>query len=83
MRPARLLHVLLVSASLVPTPARAADSDVTVELAKRLLREGQDMKLAPLLELSAAYQALSHATADHEEAVAAFLDKRKPQFTER
>lgn len=49
-------------------------------LAKRLLREGQDMKLAPLLELSAAYQALAHHTADHEEAVAAFLDKRTPQF---
>lgn len=52
-----------------------------LRLTKRLLREGQDMKLAPLLELSAAYQALAHHTADHEEAVNAFLEKRKPSFT--
>jgi 1,4-dihydroxy-2-naphthoyl-CoA synthase len=25
-------------------------------------------------------QSLAHATADHKEAVAAFLDKRKPDF---
>jgi enoyl-CoA hydratase/carnithine racemase len=51
-------------------------------LAKRLLREGQDMKLAPLLELSAAYQALAQHTHDHREAVDAFLDKRSPTFTD-
>lgn len=44
-------------------------------LAKRLLREGQDMKLGPLLELSAAYQALAHHTDAHHEAVAAMLPK--------
>jgi enoyl-CoA hydratase/carnithine racemase len=38
------------------------------------------MKLGPLLELSAAYQALAHSSEDHEEAVAAFLEKRKPDF---
>jgi enoyl-CoA hydratase/carnithine racemase len=41
------------------------------------------MKLAPLLELSAAYQALAHHTEDHEEAVAAFLEKRAPNLTGR
>jgi len=41
------------------------------------------MKLGPLLELSAAYQALAHHSADHEEAVSAFLEKRKPSFTGR
>ena len=61
----------------------AANPGSAVRLAKRLLREGQDMKLQPLLELSAAYQALAHHTADHEEAVAAFLEKRKPNFTDR
>jgi enoyl-CoA hydratase/carnithine racemase len=30
---------------------------------------------------SAAAQALCHATADHREAVDAFLEKRKPRFT--
>jgi enoyl-CoA hydratase/carnithine racemase len=38
------------------------------------------MKLQPLLELSAAYQALAHHTPAHHEAVAAFLEKRPPQF---
>ena len=59
----------------------AANPGHATRLAKRLLREGQDMKLGPLLELSAAYQALAHHTKDHEEAVAAFVGKRKPEFT--
>jgi enoyl-CoA hydratase/carnithine racemase len=58
----------------------AANPGHATRLAKRLLREGQDMKLGPLLELSAAYQALAHSSEDHEEAVAAFLEKRKPDF---
>ena len=59
----------------------AANPGHATRLAKRLLREGQDMKLAPLLELSAAYQALAHHTADHDEAVAALLEQRAPKFT--
>lgn len=58
----------------------AANPGHATRMAKRLLREGQDMKLGPLLELSAAYQALAHYTQDHEEAIAAFLDKRQPEF---
>lgn len=54
----------------------AANPGPATRMAKRLLREGQDMKLGPLLELSAAYQALAHHTADHHEAVSAFLEKR-------
>jgi enoyl-CoA hydratase/carnithine racemase len=61
----------------------AANPGHALRLAKRLLREGQDMKLAPLLELSAAYQALAHHTADHDEAVNAFLEKRPPSFGDR
>lgn len=57
--------------------AIAANPGHATRLAKRLLREGQDMKLGPLLELSAAYQALAHHTADHQEAIAAFLEKRQ------
>lgn len=51
-----------------------------IRLTKRLLREGADMKLGPLLELSAAYQALAHHESDHLEAVAAFIDRREPHF---
>ena len=36
--------------------------------------------LDTLLEMSAAMQALTHATGDHREAVNAFLEKRKPDF---
>lgn len=53
----------------------------TVRMSKRLLREAQHARYADVLELSAAYQALSHETADHEEAVDAFLGKRSPAFT--
>jgi len=61
----------------------AANPGAALRLTKRLLREAQDMKLGPLLELSAAYQALAHHTEDHEEAVNAFLEKRKPSFGDR
>jgi len=59
-----------IAASIAANPGHAT------RMAKRLLREGQDMKLAPLLELSAAYQALAHHTADHAEALSAFIGKR-------
>lgn len=54
-----------------------------LRLSKRLLREGQHMRLDSLLELSAAYQSLAHHTEDHTEAVTAFLEKRPPNFTDR
>jgi len=52
-----------------------------LRLTKRLLREGQHMRLDSLLELSAAFQSIAHHTEDHSEAVNAFLEKRKPEFT--
>jgi len=58
----------------------AANPPHAVRLAKRLLREGMHSRLDTLLEMSAAYQALSHQTADHSEAVSAFLEKRDPVF---
>ena len=47
---------------------------------KRLLRESQHARLDTILDLSAAYQALAHHTADHTEAVAAMFEKRAPRF---
>lgn len=52
-----------------------------IRLAKRLLREAQHARLNDILELSAAFQALAHETADHKEAVEAFTAKRAPKFT--
>ena len=51
-----------------------------LRMTKRLLREGQRSTLESLLELSAGYQAIAHKTADHQEAVMAFVEKRKPVF---
>ncbi|CAM2755275.1 MULTISPECIES: crotonase/enoyl-CoA hydratase family protein [Pseudomonas] len=61
----------------------ASNPGHALRLCKRLLREGQHMRLDSLLELSAAYQALAHHTEDHQEAVAAFVDKRDPNYQDR
>jgi enoyl-CoA hydratase/carnithine racemase len=52
----------------------------SVRLTKRLLREAIHSRLDAVLELSAVFQAISHKTADHSEAVDAFLEKRTPRF---
>jgi len=52
-----------------------------VRLTKRLLREGLRASYDTILELSAVYQAVSHKTADHTEAVDAFLEKRAPRYS--
>lgn len=71
---------------LVPT-ARALAERVAVNppqalrMTKKLLREGQHQSLESLLELSASMQALAHHTQDHQEAVAAMLERRPPRFT--
>lgn len=58
----------------------AANPGPTLRLTKKLLREGQHLRLDSLLELSAAFQALAHKTPQHEEAVTAFIEKRRPRF---
>ncbi len=57
----------------------AANSGPALRLTKRLLREAQHVTLDTLLELSAAFQAMAHKTAQHEEAVVAFVEKRPPR----
>jgi len=59
----------------------AANPPRALRLTKKLLREAQHGRAHDVLELSAAYQAIAHETADHGEAVAAILDKRAPHFT--
>jgi enoyl-CoA hydratase/carnithine racemase len=58
----------------------AGNPRYAVRLTKRLLREAQHSSLNTVLEMSAAMQALVHATSDHEEAVTAMLEKREPRF---
>jgi 2-(1,2-epoxy-1,2-dihydrophenyl)acetyl-CoA isomerase len=52
-----------------------------LRLAKSLLRQGQTTTYQTVMEMSAAAQALMHHTKDHEEGVAAILEKRTPTFT--
>ena len=73
-------HDRLLSSAHELANAIASNPPHAVRLAKRLLREALHTRLDTLLEMSAAYQALSHQTNDHREAVAAFLEKRPPSF---
>jgi enoyl-CoA hydratase/carnithine racemase len=52
-------------------------------MTKRLLRQAQSSNLAAVLDMSAAMQALAHATADHDEALQAMLARRNPNFSGR
>jgi enoyl-CoA hydratase/carnithine racemase len=58
----------------------AANPPHAVRMTKRLLREGQTADLKNILELSAAMQSLAHNTRDNDEAITAFIEKRKPEF---
>ena len=61
----------------------AANPPHALRMAKRLLQLGREMAQLPLLEMAAQMQALAHTSADHSEAVTAFLEKRPARFTGR
>ena len=46
-----------------------------LRMAKRLLREAQHSRLETVLELSASFQALAHATSDHRDRIDAAVDR--------
>lgn len=80
-----LVSQVVPADDLLPAAGRLADEIAAnppqvTRMTKRLIREGMHMSLGSLLDLSAAYQALAHQTADHREAVSAFLEKRTPSF---
>ncbi len=82
---AGLVSRVVADADLLPT-ARALAERIAVNpphavrMTKRLLLEGRMLRMDSLLEMAAAMQSLVHATGDHREAVAAFLEKRPPVF---
>ena len=76
-------HETLLDAARALAGRIAANPPEVLRMTKRLLREGEHTRLATLLEMSAAYQALAHSTEDHREAVSAMLEKRPPHFTGR
>ncbi len=59
----------------------AANPPHALRMTKKLMREAQLARLDTVLELSAAYQALSHTTADHKEAIDAMFEKRAGVYT--
>ncbi|MDB5878771.1 MAG: enoyl-CoA hydratase, partial [Variovorax sp.] len=73
-------HEELMAAAMQLAARIAVNPGGVLRMTKRLLREGERSSLESLLELSAGYQAIAHMTADHREAVRAFVEKRKPQF---
>jgi enoyl-CoA hydratase/carnithine racemase len=55
----------------------AANPVHALRMSKRLLREGQHVRLETLLEMSAAFQAIAHHTPAHDEAIRNMLDKAR------
>ena len=58
----------------------AVNPGATLRMTKRLLRESETSNFDSLLEMSAGFQAIAHKSSQHEEAVMAFIEKRKPVF---
>ena len=59
----------------------AQQPPVALRMAKRLLRAGREERFEPLMEMSANLQGILQRTRDHDEALAAFFEKRPPEFT--
>ena len=53
----------------------ASNPGHSLRMAKRLLREGQHVSLQTLLEMSAAFQAISHHTEEHDQAIEKLLSR--------
>ncbi len=60
----------------------AANPPHAVRLTKQLMRASENASLDELLDKSAAFQAVCHAEPDHQEAVAAFFEKRPGVYRE-
>jgi enoyl-CoA hydratase/carnithine racemase len=65
-------------AKLVCTRAQAP-----VRMIKRAVYQQMDMELRAALDMTASHVAITRLTVDHEEALRAFVEKRRPDFTGR
>ena len=61
----------------------AINPGYALRMTKSLFRQSGQLTMEALLEMSAGMQAMAHGTADHKEAVTAFLEKRPARFTEK
>ena len=81
-----LVHALdadPVAAAVQRAEQLAANPPIAVQLAKAAMQRSWELPFDAALELAASYQGVAQNTADHDEAVAPFLDKRAPTFTGR
>lgn len=83
-----LLNELVEPEALMPRVAAlageiAAKPPQALRYAKRLLKIAQRTELPDFLDLCAVLQGVCHNSADHIEAVSAFLEKRAPRFEGR
>jgi len=76
-------HDSLMDEALAVAAQVAAQPPQALRMAKTMLRQGRDTTFDQMLEMSAAMQALAHLTEDHQEGVAAVLEKRPGDFTGR
>lgn len=74
-------HEQLLDAARAMAARITAHPSHALRLTKRLMREAMHSRLDTVLEMSAVFQALSHKTDDHREAVDAFLEKRPPNYS--
>lgn len=73
-------HDQLLAAANEMADRIAVNPGATLRMTKRLLRESETSNFDSLLEMSAGFQAIAHKSSQHEEAVMAFIEKRKPVF---
>ncbi len=80
-----LVHRVVAAEDLLPAATELARSiaqnpPLAVQLTKRAAYRAWDDGLEVALEQAASYQGMVQRTGDHKEAVAAFLERRKPTF---
>ena len=59
----------------------AKQPPMALRMARQLLRAGRQDRFESVMEMSANLQGILQRTADHDEALAAFFEKRPPNFT--
>ena len=59
----------------------AGQPPVALRMAKQLLRAGRQDRFESVMDMSANLQGILQRTEDHDEALAAFFEKRPPKFT--
>ena len=83
-----LVHAVVPAAELMDAARQRAsliaqNAPLAVSLTKRAAYRSWDLDVDTALELAASYQGMVQNTEDHQEAVAAILGKRAPDFKGR